>query len=97
MIESRTHIESRACVLGHTQRGGTPTAFDRWLSTLYGTKATDMVLEGKFGYMASLRNFSMTEVKIADAISKLKYVDPNGEEVRAALEAGMSFGSRQIG
>ncbi len=97
MIESRTHIESRACVLGHTQRGGTPTAFDRWLSTLYGTKALDMVLEGKFGYMAALRGFAMTEVKIADAISKLKLVDPNGAEVRAALEAGMSFGSRQVG
>ncbi len=97
MIEKRTGIESRACVLGHTQRGGTPTAFDRWLSTLYGTKALDMVLEGKFGYMAALRGFEMTEVKIADAVSKLKMVDPNGAEVRAALEAGMSFGSRQIG
>ncbi len=97
MIEKRTGIESRACVLGHTQRGGTPTAFDRWLSTLYGTKALDMVLEGKFGYMVALRGFEMTEVKIADAISKLKMVDPNGAEVKAALEAGMSFGSRQIG
>ena len=97
MIENRTGIESRACVLGHTQRGGTPTAFDRWLSTLYGTKALDLVLEGKFGYMAALRGFAMTEVKIADAISKLKLVDPNGAEVKAALAAGMSFGSRQIG
>ncbi len=97
MIEERTGIESRACVLGHTQRGGTPTAFDRWLSTLYGTKALDLVLEGKFGYMAALRGFAMTEVKIADAISKLKMVDPNGAEVQAALKAGMSFGSRQIG
>lgn len=97
MIESRTHIESRACVLGHTQRGGTPTAFDRWLSTLYGAKALDMVLEGKFGYMASFRNFGMSEVKIADAISQLKRVDPQGAEVKAALEVGMSFGSREIG
>ncbi len=97
MIEDRTKIESRACVLGHTQRGGTPTAFDRWLSTLYGAKALDMVLEGKFGYMAALRSFQMTEVKIADAISKLKLVDPHGEEVKAALEVGMSFGSATIG
>lgn len=97
MIESKTGIESRACVLGHTQRGGTPTAFDRWLSTLYGAKALDMVLEGKFGYMAALHNFSMGEVKIADAISNLKRVDPHGPEVRAALEVGMSFGSREIG
>lgn len=97
MIEDRTKIESRACVLGHTQRGGTPTAFDRWLSTLYGAKALDMVLEGKFGYMAAFRSFQITEVKIADAISKLKLVDPHGEEVQAALEVGMSFGSSEIG
>ena len=97
MIEDRTKIESRACVLGHTQRGGTPTAFDRWLSTLYGAKALDMVLEGQFGYMAAFRDFKITEVKIADAISKLKLVDPHGEEVKAALEVGMSFGSSEIG
>lgn len=97
MIEKRTGIESRACVLGHTQRGGTPTAFDRWLSTLYGAKALDMVLDGKFGYMASFKNFQLGEVKIADAIAQLKRVDPNGEEVKAALEIGMSFGSAQIG
>lgn len=97
MIEERTKIESRACVLGHTQRGGTPTAFDRWLSTLYGAKAMDMVLEGKFGYMAAFHSFRMAEVKIEDAISKLKLVDPRGEEVKAALEVGMSFGSSEIG
>lgn len=97
MIEEKTGIESRACVLGHTQRGGTPTAFDRWLSTLYGAKALDMVLEGKFGYMASFQSFKMAEVKISDAISKLKLVDPHGEEVRSALEVGMSFGSAEIG
>lgn len=97
MIEDKTGIESRACVLGHTQRGGTPTAFDRWLSTLYGAKAMDMVWEGKFGYMASLHAFKMEEVKIADAIAQLKRVDPQGPEVKAALEVGMSFGSTQIG
>lgn len=97
MIEEKTGIESRACVLGHTQRGGTPTAFDRWLSTLYGAKALDMVLEGKFGYMASFQAFKMAEVKISDAISKLKLVDPHGEEVKSALEVGMSFGSAEIG
>lgn len=97
MIESKTGIESRACVLGHTQRGGTPTAFDRWLSTLYGAKALDMVLEEKFGYMAAFHQFAMDEVKIADAIANLKRVDPHGAEVKAALEVGMSFGSREIG
>ena len=97
LIEDRTKIESRACVLGHTQRGGTPTAFDRWLSTLYGAKALEMVLEGRFGYMAAFRDFKITEVKITDAISNLKTVDPQGTEVKAALEVGMSFGSSVIG
>lgn len=97
MIEKRTGIESRACILGHTQRGGTPTAFDRWLSTLYGAKAVDMVLEGKFGYMASFKNFAITEVKISQAIANLKLVNPHGIEVQTALEVGMSFGSSQIG
>ena len=97
MIEDRTKIESRACVLGHTQRGGTPTAFDRWLSTLYGAKALDMVLQEQFGYMAAFREFKITEVTIADAISQLKLVDPHGAEVQAALEVGMSFGSAEIG
>ncbi len=97
MIESKTGIESRACVLGHTQRGGTPTAFDRWLSTLYGAKALDMVLEEKFGFMAAFRDFKMAEVKIADAIANLKRVDPHGAEVKSALEVGMSFGSSVIG
>ncbi|MBR4681920.1 MAG: 6-phosphofructokinase [Elusimicrobiaceae bacterium] len=97
MIESKTGIESRACILGHTQRGGTPTAFDRWLSTLYGAKALDMVLENKFGYMAAFHNFAMDEVKITEAISNLKRVDPHGDEVSCALKIGMSFGSRAIG
>ena len=57
----------------------------------------DMILEGKFGYMASLHAFKMEEVKIADAIAQLKRVDPQGPEVKAALEVGMSFGSTQIG
>jgi 6-phosphofructokinase 1 len=56
-----------------------------------------MVLEGKFGYIAALRGFSMNEVKIADAVARLKRVDPHGAEVKAALEVGMSFGSREIG
>ena len=97
MIETKTGIESRACILGHTQRGGTPTAFDRWLSTLYGAKAFDMIQEGKFGYMASFHKFGMDEVKISDAIAHLKRVDPHGPEVKAALEIGMSFGSSEIG
>lgn len=97
MVEEKCRVESRVVVLGHLQRGGTPTAFDRWLSTRFGARALDLVLEGKFGMMVSLQGFNIGEVKISDAISKLKLVDPHGEEVKTALEVGMSFGSAEIG
>lgn len=97
MIEESCRVESRVVVLGHLQRGGTPTPFDRWLSTLFGARAMDLVLQGKFGSMVTFKNFQIGECKIADAISKLKLVDPNGQEVQSALEVGMSFGSAQIG
>ncbi len=97
MVEESCHVESRVVVLGHLQRGGTPTPFDRWLSTRFGARAMDLVLEGKFGYMVALQGLAIGECKISDAISKLKLVDPNSEEVRTALEVGMSFGSAKIG
>ena len=97
MVEEACRVESRVVVLGHLQRGGTPTPFDRWLSTRFGARAMDLVLEGKFGYMVALQGLAIGECKIADAISKLKLVDPNSEEVKTALEVGMSFGSAQIG
>ena len=97
VIGERTGQETRYSVLGYLQRGGTPTPFDRWLSTRFGARAMDLVLEGKFGYMVALQGLAIGECKIADAISKLKLVDPNSEEVKTALEVGMSFGSAQIG
>ena len=56
-----------------------------------------MVLKKEFGYMASFKDFTLSEVKIADAIANLKLVDPHGAEVQTALAVGMSFGSSQIG
>jgi len=74
-IEKRTGIETRTTVLGHIQRGGTPSAFDRFLATRFGVKAMDLVLAGKFGYMASLKGTDVTEVPIQDAVGTLKTVD----------------------
>ncbi|MGB2578848.1 6-phosphofructokinase 1 [Elusimicrobium simillimum] len=95
-IEDITKIESRVCILGHVQRGGTPTAYDRWLSTRYGAKALDLILEGKHANMVSLQGTEIKDVLIKDAVSKLKLVDPRGQEVTAALEIGTSFGSTEI-
>ena len=75
LIEERTGYETRVTVLGHIQRGGSPTAFDRILGTRYGIKAYDLVKEGKFGKMAALRGNNIVEVSLEDATTKLKTVD----------------------
>ena len=73
-IEQRTGIESRFTVLGHIQRGGTPTAYDRVLATRFGLAAIDAAVHGRFGRMVSLRGTEITHVPISEAIGKLKSV-----------------------
>jgi 6-phosphofructokinase 1 len=75
-IESRTGYETRAIVLGHVQRGGTPTAFDRVLGTRFGVAAIDAVHEGDFGAMVALRAGDIVRVPLAEATGELKLVDP---------------------
>lgn len=74
-IEKRTKFETRVTVLGHIQRGGTPTAFDRVIATRFGIKAMELVLAKKFGYMASLQGTEVKEVPIEVAVGTLKTVD----------------------
>lgn len=74
-VEKRTKFETRSTVLGHIQRGGSPTAFDRVLGSRFGVKAMELVLAGKFGYMTSLAGSEIREVPIADAVGTLKVVD----------------------
>jgi len=86
-IEERTGFETRHIVLGHLQRGGNPSAFDRVLGTRFGLKAVDLVKEGKFGYMVSLRGCDIVPVPLADAVGELKNVDPKlYEEIRIFFE-----------
>jgi ATP-dependent phosphofructokinase / diphosphate-dependent phosphofructokinase len=75
-IEKRTGKEARAAVLGHIQRGGTPTAFDRVLATRFGVHAIRAVADGAFGMMVALRGTEIVRVPIADAVSQLKLVPP---------------------
>ncbi len=74
-IEEMTGFETRVTVLGHIQRGGTPTTFDRILGTRFGVKAVEMAMEGKFGMMASLRGNNICEVSLEEAAGKIKTVD----------------------
>ncbi len=74
-IEKRTGFESRSVVLGHIQRGGSPTAFDRVLATRYGLGAIDMVHRGEFGRMAALRGNKIISIPLAEAIASNRKVD----------------------
>jgi 6-phosphofructokinase 1 len=73
-IEQRTGAEARAVVLGHVQRGGTPTAFDRWLATRFGLHAIDAVAERDFGKMVALRGADIVRIPLSEGTGKLKLV-----------------------
>jgi ATP-dependent phosphofructokinase / diphosphate-dependent phosphofructokinase len=75
-IESITGYETRATILGHVQRGGTPTAYDRVLATRFGVAAMDAVAGGRFGQMVALRGAEIVEVSLADALAEPKLLDP---------------------
>ncbi len=94
-IETKTGISSRPVVLGHLQRGGTPTAFDRDLATRFGVTAVDLLAEGRFGEMAALRGASVRGVPIDRAVRRLKKVPRNHPLVRAARSLGTSFGDEK--
>jgi len=92
-IEDLTGIESRFTILGHVQRGGSPTAFDRILATRFGFHAVEAVINGKFGFMVGLRGEKITTTSIKDAIANPRRVNPNSDLVKTALAVGTSFGS----
>ena len=81
-IEKRTGYETRVTVLGHVQRGGSPTAFDRVLGTRYGVAAVDLIERGKFGEMVSLKGNQITHLPLSQSMRNLKTVDP--ELIRTA-------------
>ena len=91
-LEEMTGIETRCTVLGHVQRGGSPTPFDRLLATRYGAAAVRLVAEGKFGHMVALHGAEITSVPIADAISVPKRINPESERVLMARDLGIGFG-----
>jgi len=91
-IAARSKKEVRVSVLGHIQRGGTPTPYDRILGTRFGVAAVDLIAQGGFGKMVCLRHECIQSVAIAEAIGKMKSVDPNGELVNTARAIGICFG-----
>jgi 6-phosphofructokinase 1 len=93
-IEPHLELDVRVTVLGHIQRGGSPTAFDRILGTRFGAAAVDAVENGKFGYMVALKTPEIVLVPIEEAIGHERLVDPNGGVVQAARDVGMCLGDR---
>ena len=85
-------IETRVTVLGHVQRGGTPSAFDRWLATRYGSAAVRLAALRHYDRMVTLMNGRITDMPLLDAIAIPKRVDPNGDAVLTARGIGISFG-----
>jgi len=79
-------------VLGHIQRGGTPSAFDRTLATRLGVAAVDTLAAGGYGKMVCLHATHIAAVAIENAVSQLKKIPPDGEVVKAAQSIGVSFG-----
>ncbi len=84
-IEERTGFETRVTVLGHVQRGGTPTPRDRVLATRFGLKAADLVHERSFGRMAALHGDAIVDVSLEEAAGALKTVPPEWYERRARV------------
>jgi 6-phosphofructokinase 1 len=91
-IQERTGKETRVCVLGHLQRGGAPTSFDRLLCTRFGARAVQLIAEEKYGHMVALRPPDTVAVKLTEAIGRLRAVPPNGDIVQTARALGISFG-----
>jgi len=91
-VGKRLGREVRTLVLGHLQRGGTPTAFDRVLATQFGAHAVRLVNEGRFGEMVCYRPPDIQSVAIAEAIGTPAMVDPDHSAVQAARALGIGFG-----
>jgi 6-phosphofructokinase 1 len=91
-LREMLHKEIRVTVLGHVQRGGSPTPFDRILGTRLGVAATDLVAHQQFGRMVCLKSGKIESVSLDEALEKMKYVDPASEIVHAARSVGATFG-----
>ena len=91
-LSAKTGKETRSCVLGHLQRGGSPTAIDRILGARFGVKAVKLIQAGKFGRMVSYEAYHVGSVPIEQAVHKLRLVDPDGEMVDTARALGICLG-----
>jgi ATP-dependent phosphofructokinase / diphosphate-dependent phosphofructokinase len=93
-IHARLKQDVRVTVLGHIQRGGSPSPFDRILATRFGVDAVELIARGEFGRMVCLRAGEIESVTLDEAVGESRGVDPNGSMVRTARAVGITFGDR---
>ena len=91
-ITEGTGLETRVTVLGHVQRGGSPTPYDRILATRFGSMALQLASQGRFGCMVSLQGTEVVSVPVKEAILKLRTVPPDSQLILAARAVGTCFG-----
>ena len=91
-ISRRLDMETRVTVLGHLQRGGIPTPYDRILATRFGTYAAEMLAEGKYNHMVCLQRADVTSVPLEMVAGKIKLVPPDHPLIRSARRVGTNFG-----
>ena len=95
-LEQHLESEVRTTILGHVQRGGTPTPFDRVLSTRFGTHAAHLVAEGRSGLMVALRGGRLTEIPFEEVAHKVRTVPRDAPLIQAAVDVGTSFGVPEL-
>ena len=91
-VQAQTGKEARSLVLGHLQRGGQPTGYDRFLATRFGGAAVRAVADGKWGHMMALQSPNIVAIPIEEALREIKRVDPNHDSVLTARAMGIAFG-----
>ena len=91
-LKGRIDSEVRTTILGHMQRGGTPTPYDRNLSTAFGARAASLVSEGTYGVMVAMQDGDVTHVPLAEVAGKTRTVPLDSSLIASAVDVGTSFG-----
>ena len=94
ILQDRTGIETRYCVLGHTQRGGSPCAFDRILGVRFGVEAVKLIEKKDFGKTVVLNGLNIDNVPIEEAVAHHRFVSPDSQIISTARDLGIIFGDR---
>lgn len=95
LIEEYTGIETRETVLGYIQRGGTPTSMDRVLATSFGGYAVELIAQGKYGQMVTMKDNQITSVPLSETAGRLKVITTDNQLVQRARNLGVCFGDKQ--